>query len=101
VPQAEQLEVIDTVKHDDEEIDESSVSSLFTGSEKKEILERIYNGSKSTMKASFKELNGFKTWDEAIQHLKKLILTNKVDIYHKKIVFFVDMLNEHFIKKEK
>ncbi|CAN5446320.1 hypothetical protein BH10BAC5_BH10BAC5_15020 [soil metagenome] len=101
VPQNEQLEVIDEVKHEKDLEDLSTISGLFTEGEKKEIQSRIYKSSKSEMRASFKELDKAKTWNDAVQILKKIILDNKVDIYHKKIVFFVDMLNEHFIKKEK
>lgn len=100
VPQIEHTEIIETVKLDNE-VDDSAISDLFTMNEKKEILSRIYNNSKSGMKASFKILQDAKSWNEATAHLKKIILDNKVDIYHRKIVFFVDMLNEHFIKKEK
>ncbi len=100
IPQSEQTEIIETVKLDNE-VDDSAISDLFTMNEKKEILSKIYNNSKSGMKASFKILQDAKNWNEATAHLKRIILDNKVDIYHRKIVFFVDMLNEHFIKKEK
>lgn len=77
------------------------IKYLFKEDEKNAILKKVFKGSKSYMEDTFSELEKFKTWDEASEFLKELFKKNKVSLYNKRVVLFIDILNEHFIEKEK
>ena len=45
------------------------------------------------------EISEIKNWEAAAGYLKNIFIENKVDIYHKDVVLFVDVINEYFNKK--
>jgi len=69
---------------------------LFSEKELDSILNRVYDSNLMARQRSFEKLNNFKTWFEAFNHLKEIFKNNKVDIYHKDVIRYVDALNEHF-----
>lgn len=73
---------------------------LFSEKELDSILIRVYDSNIIYRQRSFEKLNTYKTWFEAFNHLKEIFKNNKVDIYHKDVLRFVDVLNEHFHEKE-
>ncbi|MBK9332260.1 MAG: hypothetical protein IPM96_07640 [Ignavibacteria bacterium] len=73
---------------------------LFSEKELDSILNRVYDSNIIYRQRSFEKLNTYKTWFEAFNHLKEIFKNNKVDIYHKDVLKFVDVLNEHFHEKE-
>jgi hypothetical protein len=77
------------------------IKHLFKEDEKSAILKKIFKGSKSAMYEAFDELEKLKTWQDASGFLKELFKKNKVDLYNKRIVLFIDILNDHFIEREK
>lgn len=77
------------------------IKHLFKQDEKTAILKKVFKGSKSAMSEAFDEMEKFRTWEEASGYLKELFIKNKVDLYNKRIVLFIDILNDHFKEKEK
>ncbi|MBK8981519.1 MAG: hypothetical protein IPM38_04155 [Ignavibacteria bacterium] len=73
---------------------------LFSEKELDSILNRVYDSNIIYRQRSFEKLNTYKTWFEAFNHLKEIFKNNKVDIYHKDVLKFVDVLNEHFHERE-
>lgn len=69
---------------------------LFSEKELDSILNRVYDSNLMARQRSFEKLNNYKTWFEAFNHLKEIFKNNKVDIYHKDVIRYVDALNEHF-----
>jgi hypothetical protein len=53
------------------------------------------------MNEAFDDMEKFRTWNDASAYLKELFIKNKVDLYNKRIVLFIDILNDHFKEKEK
>ena len=53
------------------------------------------------MYKSFNELEEIDSWEEAAEFLKALFVKNNVDLYHKDVVLFVDVLNDYFTRKER
>jgi hypothetical protein len=77
------------------------IKHLFKQDEKNAILKKVFKGSKSAMHEAFDDLEKFSTWSDASGYLKELFIKNKVDLYNKRIVLFIDILNDHFKDKEK
>lgn len=69
---------------------------LFSEKELDSILNRVYDSNLMARQRSFEKLNNYKTWFEAFNHLKEIFKNNKVDIYHRDVIRYVDALNEHF-----
>lgn len=77
---------------------EEKLKYLFKQEEIIYIRKKIFKDSKSAMYEAFGELESFVTWQEASDYLKEIFLKNKVDLYNKYTVLFVDLLNDHFSK---
>ncbi|MBN8570413.1 MAG: hypothetical protein J0M18_12345 [Ignavibacteria bacterium] len=85
--------------HDNDIGDQYEIKRLFSEKELNVIRDKIYGGSKTAMKNSFRTLAGLTNWKDAASHLKDLYNENKVHIYHKPVVKFTDALQEHFTNK--
>jgi hypothetical protein len=81
--------------------DEEKIKYIFKKEEIIVIQKRVFKDSKSAMYEAFDELEKFSTWQDASDFLKEIFLKNKVDLYNKYIVLFVDLLNDYFLKIEK
>lgn len=81
--------------------DQYQIKRLFTEKELGVLRDKIYGGSKTAMRNSFRELAGAVSWKNAAYHLKNLFNEQKVNIYNKQVVKFIDALQEHFNSKEK
>ncbi|MCX6164024.1 MAG: hypothetical protein NTU73_04055 [Ignavibacteriae bacterium] len=81
--------------------DEEKIKHIFKKEEINIIQKKVFKGSKSAMYEAFDELEKFNTWQDASGFLKEIFLKNKVDLYNKNTVLFVDLLNDYFIKIEK
>ncbi len=86
--------------HDNESGDQYEIKRLFSQRELTGIQEKIYGGSKTAMRNSFRTLAAADNWKDATSHLKELYNDHKVNIYHKQVVKFTDALQEHFLNKE-
>lgn len=80
---------------------EEKLKYLFKQEEIIYIRKKIFKDSKSAMYEAFGDLENFETWQEASDYLKGIFMKNKVDLYNKYTVLFVDLLNDHFSKIEK
>ena len=76
------------------------IKRLFKKDELLHIAKRVFRSSKLSMYKSFNELEEIDSWEEAAEFLKALFLKNNVDLYHKDVVLFVDVLNDYFTRKE-
>lgn len=87
---------------DESEIgDQYQIKRLFNEKELNVLRDKVYGGSKTAMRNSFRELSKTDSWKEASSHLKNLFNEQKVNIYNKQVVKFIDALQEHFNSKEK
>jgi len=64
------------------------------------ITEVIYNSDLISKSKSFSKLNNYKTWFEASSHLKEIFKNNKVNIYDKDVIRFINILEEFYQKQE-
>ena len=77
------------------------IKRLFKKDELFHIAKRVFGLSKLSMYKSFNELEEIDSWEEAAEFLKALFVKNNVDLYHKDVVLFVDVLNDYFTRKER
>lgn len=77
-----------------------NLKDLFDEKQSEKILDRIYDSDIMKREKSFNKLSNYKTWFEASNHLKEVFLSNRVDIYNKDVVKFVNILNDYFKSKE-
>ncbi len=77
------------------------IKRLFKKDELFHIAKRVFRSSKLSMYKSFNELEEIDSWEEAAEFLKVLFVKNNVDLYHKDVVLFVDVLNNYFSRKER
>ena len=77
------------------------IKRLFKKDELFHIAKKVFRSSKLSMYQSFNELEELNSWEEATGFLKAHFAKNNVDLYHKDVVLFVDVLNEYFIWKER
>lgn len=81
--------------------DGEKIKHIFKKDEIIVIQKKVFKDSKSAMYEAFDELENFNTWQDASGFLKEIFLKNKVDLYNKYIVLFVDLLSDHFSNIEK
>lgn len=86
--------------HDNETGDQYEIKRLFSQRELSVIQDKIYGGSKTAMRNSFRTLAATNNWKDAATHLKQLYNEQKVNIYHKQVVKFTDALQDHFLNKK-
>ncbi|MFC2092799.1 hypothetical protein ACFLSV_02765 [Bacteroidota bacterium] len=77
------------------------IKRLFKKDELFHIAKKVFRSSKLSMYQSFNELEELNSWEEATGFLKAHFAKNNVDLYHKDVVLFVDVLNEYFTWKER
>lgn len=76
------------------------LKDLFNEKQLDKIADRIYNSDLVFMEKSFNKMNHYKTWFETSNHLKEIFNNNRVDIYNKDVVYFVDTLSEYYKGRE-
>jgi hypothetical protein len=81
--------------------DEEKIKHIFKGEEIKAIQKKLFKDSKSAMYEAFDELESFNSWQDASEYLKELFAKNKVRLYNKYTVLFVDVLSDYYSKIEK
>jgi len=77
-----------------------NIKDLFDERLTQKILNKVYSSDVIYKERSFEKLSNHKTWDEATNHLKEIFQINRVDIYNKDVIKFVDVLNGYFKKME-
>jgi len=108
LPKEEKQEPVITGEKDETRIEEKPVREfkeedrykikhLFKQEELNIITKKIFKGSKSSMEETLEKLGSFDTWNDASEYLKEIFVKNKVDLYNKQVVLFVDLLNDHFL----
>lgn len=80
---------------------EEKIKHIFKKEEIIAIQKKVFRGKKSEMYDCFDELEKFTSWQNASGYLKEIFLKNKVSLYNKYSVLFVDLLSEHFSNKER
>ena len=80
--------------------DRQRIKTIFKSDELTAIVKRVYKSSRQEMSGSFEELEKIASWEPAMEYLKELFKKNKVDIYNKHVVLFVDLLEDYFKNKE-
>ncbi len=78
----------------------SYLNDLFNEKQLDKILSKVYKSDLTDKEKSFSKLSNFKAWPEASKHLKEIFKTNKVDLYNKDIISFVNILNDYFKSRE-
>lgn len=82
-----------------EKDDEHHIKYLFKEDELKSIAKKVFKGSRYVMQDEFLEIEKLRNWREATEHLKKIFITNKVNLGDKTVILFVDVLNDYFEKR--
>lgn len=88
------------VRSEKDIISNSELNILFDEKHIEKIINKVYNSNEIYKDISFGKLNNYRTWFEASNHLKEIFENNKVDIYNKDVISFVNVLNEYFQSKE-
>lgn len=78
----------------------NNIKNLIPGKLDEKITNMIYNSDLIDKSKSFNKLNTYKTWLEASEHLKDIFKKNNVDIYHKEVIQFINILQEYYNKAE-
>jgi hypothetical protein len=97
------------IAEEKKEVDEKNLDSdniikikhLFKKDELDVIKKKVFKGSRGDMYDALEELGSFKTWQSASDYLKEIFIKNKINLYNKHIVLFIDILSEHFSEIEK
>lgn len=76
------------------------LNNLFTDKQMDKILNKVYMSDLKYRDRSFSKLSNYKTWFEASNHLKEIFRNNKVDLYSKDIISFVNILNDYYKNRE-
>ncbi len=76
------------------------LKDLFDKKHFQKILNKVYKLDLINSEKSFDKLSEYKTWKEASYHLKEIFRNNRVDIYNKDVMKFVNVLNDYFKQKE-
>lgn len=84
---------------DVQEISNIAILKLFSREETDRILKKIFENNKIQMYELMTEISEMDDWEDAAKYLKSIFLEKKIDIYHKDVVLFVDIINEYFNKK--
>jgi len=77
------------------------IKHLFKQEELNAVTKKVFRGNNDSMQDAFDELERMDTWSEASEYLKEIFMKNKVDLYNKQVVLFIDLLQDHFLLTEK
>jgi len=98
VKAAEEEVVLDVVNLPVDKV--KNIKELFSERLTQKILDRVYGSDVIYKEKSFEKLSNYKTWFEVSNHLKEIFQINRVDIYNKDVMKFVNVLNEYFKRME-
>ncbi|MCX6160105.1 MAG: hypothetical protein NTV87_02040 [Ignavibacteriae bacterium] len=79
---------------------ELRIKRLFKEDELNMITKRIFKSNRYTMYEVFEELENLRDWREATEYLKGAFKKNKVNLYDKGVILFVDILNDYFERRQ-
>lgn len=78
---------------------EIKLLKLFSREETERILKKVFANNRIRMYESMNEITEKENWSDAAEKLKDIFLENKVNIYNKDVIRFVDVINDYFNKK--
>ncbi len=90
----------EAIPETDESRNKSAIKNLFNKKQLEKISSQVYNSDLINREKSFDKLVRYETWNEATKHLKEIFQTNRVDIYNKDVIFFVNLLNNYYKHRE-
>ncbi len=85
---------------ENEDKKELRLKRLFKEDELNMITKRIFKSNRYTMYEVFEELENLRDWREATEYLKEAFKKNKVNLYDKGVILFVDILNDYFERRQ-
>lgn len=87
-----------------DDISESGVlvnlHSLFSPSEEKIFIKKIFHKDELPFRESLDQLNGMADWKEASQYLQQIYITNDVDPFSEEAILFTDKVQRRFLPGE-
>lgn len=87
-----------------DEISESGVlvnlHSLFSPSEEKTFIKKIFHKDELLFRESLDQLNRMADWKEASQYLQQIYITNDVDPFSEEAILFTDKVQRRFLPGE-
>jgi len=98
VKAAEEEVVLDAIRLPDNKV--KNIKELFSDRLTQRILDKVYGSDVIYKEKSFEKLSNYKTWFEVTNHLKEIFQINRVDIYNKDVMKFVEVLNGYFKRME-
>lgn len=89
-------EIPSIVINEPSKIEHKKIQHLFNEEELVRIAKKIFRSSRFVMLNKFETIEKIKTWRDASQYLKEIFLKNKIDLYDKDVLNFVNKLNKYF-----
>jgi len=77
------------------------IKHLFKQEELEVIKKKVFKNNRGEMYDALEELEKFKNWQTASDYLKDIYIKNKVDLYNRYTVLFIDLLSDYFSELEK
>jgi hypothetical protein len=77
------------------------IKHLFKQEELEVIKKKVFRNNRGEMYDALEELEKLKNWQTASDYLKEIYIKNKVDLYNKYTVLFIDLLSDYFSELEK
>jgi len=85
---------------ENEDKKELRIKRLFKEDELNMITKRIFKSNRYTMYEVFEELENLRDWREVTEYLKEAFKKNKVNLYDKGVILFVNILNDYFERRQ-
>jgi hypothetical protein len=96
----EEKEELPTEIIESEDKKELRIKRLFKEDELTMITKRIFKSNRYAMYEVFEELENLRDWREVTEYLKEAFKKNKVNLYDKGVILFVDILNDYFERRK-
>ena len=101
VPESPMAEVLnDTLAESTETGVLFNLHSLFTPSEEKTFIKRIFQKDELLFRESLDQLNRMSEWKDASQYLQQIFITNDVDPFSEEAILFTDKVQRRFLPGE-
>jgi hypothetical protein len=77
-----------------------NLHSLFSPSEEKTFIKKIFHKDELLFRESLDQLNRMADWKDASQYLQQIYITNDVDPFSEEAIMFTDKVQRRFLPGE-
>lgn len=89
----------DNLISEKELIESNPLLKLFKKNEIEKITKKIFRNDRLQMFETLEIIDKLPDWNYVSEHLKQLFIKNRVSMYNKDVILFIDILQEHFSKR--